>query len=180
MIVDAMYIKVRRNPRVISQGVLIAIGVNEHGYREILGIMLGDSESETNWSGFFAWLKNRGLTGVEFVSSDDHGGLANAIRRYFQGVSWQRCQTHLTRNILDNCPRSLREELKVRLKALFDAPDLNTSRKILKDVMLDFAEKAPRGVTCLEEGFDDATVVMALPQPYRPQAAHYERPGEAE
>lgn len=77
-------------------------------------------------------------------------------------------------------PRSLREELKVRLKALFDAPDLNTSRKILKDVMLDFAEKAPRGVTCLEEGFDDATVVMALPQPYRPQAAHYERPGEAE
>lgn len=101
MIVDAMYIKVRRDARVISQGVLIAIGVNEHGYREILGIMLGDSESETNWSGFFAWLKNRGLTGVEFVSSDDHGGLVNAIRRYFQGVSWQRCQTHLTRNILD-------------------------------------------------------------------------------
>ena len=167
VIVDAMYLKIRKDGRVVSQSALIAIGINEEGYREILGIKIGDSESEATWSEFLTWLKGRGLRGVEMITSDDHGGLVKAIRRYVQGVSWQRCQTHFKRNILDSCPKALQGELKARLRLLFDAPDLVTARKLLNDVLADFAEKAPKAMRCLESGFDDATVVMALPEPYR-------------
>ena len=167
VIVDAMYLKIRKEGRVLSQGALIAIAVNEEGYREILGMKIGDSESEATWSEFFTWLKGRGLRGVEIITSDDHGGLVKAIRRHFQGVSWQRCQTHFKRNILDSCPKALQGELKPKLKLLFDAPDLVTARKLLNDVLADFSEKAPKAMVCLESGFDDATVVMALPEPYR-------------
>jgi putative transposase len=128
---------------------------------------IGDSESEATWSEFFTWLKGRGLRGVEIITSDDHGGLVKAIRRHFQGVSWQRCQTHFKRNILDSCPKALQGELKPKLKLLFDAPDLVTARKLLNDVLANFSEKAPKAMVCLESGFDDATVVMALPEPYR-------------
>ena len=97
VIVDAMYLKIRKEGRVLSQGALIAIAVNEEGYREILGMKIGDSESEATWSEFFTWLKGRGLRGGEMITSDDHGGLVKAIRKHFQGVSWQRCQTHFKR-----------------------------------------------------------------------------------
>src|SRR5690606_26865279 len=87
--VDAMVIKVREEGRVRSRGVLIAIGVNAEGYREVLGLVLGDSESEESWSAFFRSLKDRGLHGVDVVVSDHHSGLIRAIRRHFQGVTWQ-------------------------------------------------------------------------------------------
>jgi transposase-like protein len=167
VIVDALYLKIRKDVRVVSQSALIALGINEEGYREVLGLKIGDSESEATWSEFFTWLKSRGLRGVELIVSDDHGGLVNAIRRHFQGASWQRCQTHFKRNILDSCPKALQGELKARLKLLFDAPDLVTARKLLDDILADFSEKAPKAMSCLESGFDDATVVMSLPQPYR-------------
>lgn len=92
VIVDAIYLRIRKNGRVVSQSALIAIGINAKGYREILGLMIGDSESESSWSEFLAWLKGRGLKGVDLVVSDDHGGPVKAIRRHFQGASWQRCQ----------------------------------------------------------------------------------------
>ena len=167
VIVDALYLKIRKDVRVVSQSALIALGINEEGYREVLGLKIGDSESEATWSEFFTWLKSRGLRGVELIVSDDHGGLVNAIRRHFQGASWQRCQTHFKRNILDSCPKALQVELKARLQLLFDAPDLVTARKLLDDILADFSEKAPKAMSCLESGFDDATVVMSLPQPYR-------------
>ena len=167
VVVDAMYIKIRKEGRVHSQGALIAIGVNEEGYREILGLKIGDSESEATWSDFLVWLKGRGLKGIELITSDDHGGLVKAIRRHMQGVSWQRCQTHFKRNILDSCPKASQGELRARLKLLFDAPDVITARKLLTDVLADFSEKAPKAMRCLEGGFDDATAVMALPAPYR-------------
>ena len=94
VLVDAMYLKVREDGRVRSRGVMIATGVNTDGYREVLGLMLGDTESEASWSEFFGWLKSRGLRGVDLIVSDDHGGLVRAIRQHFQGVTWQRCQTH--------------------------------------------------------------------------------------
>jgi putative transposase len=76
VIVDALYLKIRKDGRVVSQGALIAIGINEEGYREILGLKIGDSESEATWSEFLTWLKGRGLRGVELITSDhDHGGV---------------------------------------------------------------------------------------------------------
>jgi len=94
LIVDAIVIKVRKGGRVWSRSMLMATGVNSEGIREVLGLRLADSEKEDSWRDFFRWLKGRGLTGVDLVVSDDHGGLVNAVAVEFQGSSWQRCQTH--------------------------------------------------------------------------------------
>jgi len=109
-----MVIKVREDGRVRQRGLLIAVGVNEEGYREVLGLMVGDSESEESWSEFFSRLKQRGLHGVDLVVSDHHNGLIRAIRQYFQGATWQRCQTHSMRNILDKTPKALQKKFMPR------------------------------------------------------------------
>jgi putative transposase len=167
VLVDALVIRVRNDGRVRQQSVLIATGINALGYREILGMQLGDSESEATWGSFFAWLKGRGLTGVDLVVSDDHAGLVKAVQLQFQGASWQRCQTHATRNLCDACPKTVWPELHPRLRLLFTAPDLPTARSLLTDVLHDFEARAPKAMALLEAAFDDLMAVMALPAPYR-------------
>ena len=113
------------------------------------------------------WLKSRGLTGVDLVVSDHHGGLVNTVRVQFQGATWQRCQTHLSANIADATPKALQEEVHMRLHAICDAPDLETARTLLARFVADFEQVAPGAVATLERGFDDATAVLALPLHYR-------------
>ncbi len=103
VLVDGLVVKVREAGRVRALSALVAVGVNAAGYREILGLQLGDSESERSWMAFFTWLKGRGLAGVDLVVSDHHGGLVTAIRVQFQAASWQRCQTHLSANCQRRC-----------------------------------------------------------------------------
>jgi len=93
---DATYLHGRlgRNMQVVSRAVVVAIGINALGYREVLGIAVGDSEAEGFWRQFLGSLKERGLTGTRLVISDAHLGLTAAIRRMFQGSSWQRCRVH--------------------------------------------------------------------------------------
>lgn len=104
LLVDAIVLKIREEGRVRPRAAMIATGVNEEGYREILGITLGDSESEASWSEFFSWLKQRDLRGVDVVVSDSHSGLIKALHAQFQGATWQRCQTHFMRNFMDATP----------------------------------------------------------------------------
>lgn len=167
LIVDALVVKVREDGRVRSCSALIATGVNAEGYREILGRQLGDSESEKSWTDFFRWLKARGLCGVDLVVSDNHGGLTTAVRVQFQGASWQRCQMHLGANIGSATPKALQEELHARVRAIFEAPDLETARALLAKVVADYESVAPTAIATLERGFDDATAVLALPLAYR-------------
>jgi putative transposase len=167
VVVDALVIKVRESGRVRARSALVATGVNEAGYREILGLHLGDSESERSWSDFFVWLKGRGLAGVDLVVSDHHGGLVNAVRLQFQGATWQRCQMHLSANISDATPKALQDEIHARVRAIFEAPDEETARLLLVRFVADNAETAPEAVATLERGFDDATAILALPAAYR-------------
>lgn len=167
VLVDALVVKVREGGQVRAVSALVATGVNEQGYREILGLRVGDSESERSWIDFFTWLKRRGLKGVDLVVSDHHGGLVHAVQVQFQGVSWQRCQTHLSANIADATPKALQGEVHARLRPIFDAPDDATARTLLAAFVADYQAKAPRAVATLERGFDDATAVLALPAPYR-------------
>lgn len=167
LIVDALVLKVRKNSHIRSQSALLAIGVNEDGNREILGLRLGDSESRDSWGEFFTWLKGRGLRGVDLVTSDDHAGLVQAIGQHFQNATWQRCQTHLTRNILDACPKALQDSLKSRLHALFTAPDPETARQLLHSILAAYGERAPQAMQRLENGFDDAIAILSYPEPYR-------------
>lgn len=131
VLVDALYLKVREEGRVRSRGVMLGIGINTDGHREVLGLMLGDTESEESWTEFFSWLKTRGLRGVDLIVSDDHGGLVRSIRKQLQGVTWQRCQTHFMRNILDASPKDLKEEIHAHVRAILEAPDPQTARMLL-------------------------------------------------
>jgi putative transposase len=167
VLVDALYLKVREDDRVRSRGVMIGIGVNSEGHREVLGMMIGDTESEASWSEFFGWLKSRGLRGVDLIVSDDHGGLVRAIRQQLQGVTWQRCQTHFMRNVLDAAPKALKDEIHTRVRAILEAPDAETARMLLKQTLATYEEKASKAMRVLESGFDDATAILILPEKYR-------------
>lgn len=167
VLADALVLKIREEDRVRSLSALLAIGVNAAGSREILGLQIGDSESEGSWTGFFGWLKRRGLSGVDLVVSDAHGGLVNAVQRHFQGATWQRCQTHFARDIGVVTPKALRQELHEHLRSLFAAPDLATARTLLQGILDHYTPQAPQAMAILEAGFDDATAVLALPEPYR-------------
>ena len=167
LIVDAIYMKARDEKRVKSRGFLIATGVNDEGNREVLGFEIADSESEESWSSFFESLKARGLRAVDLVSSDNHGGLKNAIHKQFQGASWQRCQTHFSKNLLEKVPKKYKAEVKTALTDLYNAPDLKEAKSRKERMLAIYEETAPKAMGLLDEAFDDITAVFALPQPYR-------------
>jgi putative transposase len=167
LMVDAIYVKVRENGRIQSRGLLIAIAVNEEGHREIIGFQLANSESESSWGELFSSLKDRGLKNVDLVTSDDHKGLVNAVRRHFQGTSWQRCQTHFSRNMLDHTPKALQPEVKEELRRLYESVDLESARKVRDQIIKTYESKAPKATALLDEAFDDITAVLALPLNYR-------------
>jgi transposase-like protein len=167
VIVDAMYIKVRENNRVRSKGLLIATAVNENGNREVIGFQISDTESETSWGDFFNELKQRGLSDVDLIVSDNHKGLVKAVKKHFQGSTWQRCQTHFSRNILDKTPKTQQTELKHQLNRIYNAASIEEARCLLKETLADFESKAPKAMVLLEEGFDDVMSVMGLPEKYR-------------
>lgn len=167
LFVDAVYTKVRENERVRSRGVLISYGINEKGQRTILGLKIDDSESTEAWTHYFDWLKGRGLKGVDVVVSDDHGGLVKAVRKAFQGATWQRCQAHFLRNVRDALPKNLRTEGHARVRTLLHAPNMETARVLLRSFLDDYQDKAPKATQLVEEAFDDVTAVLPLPELYR-------------
>ena len=167
LLVDGLVIRVREEGRVRQCSALIASGVNEKGFRELLGIQIGDSESEASWSALFVWLKGRGLSGVDLVTSDDHAGLVAAVQRHFQEASWQRCQTHFARNVLESCPEKERAALKARLHRIFEAADPLEARQALSETLSCFSGKAEKALERLEAGFEEATAVLSLPERYR-------------
>lgn len=166
VLVDAMVVKVRRDGAVRSTSVLIATGINDRGYREILGIKVGNSESVATWKEMFSWLKERGLSGVEVVTSDAHEGLKKAMRRYFQGAIWQRCQAHMRRNILGQAPHHLQEEIEEYLEDIFEASDKQEAREEFEEFEEKFGEKAGDCVDTLRDGLEDVIAVQSLPKKY--------------
>ena len=163
IIVDVVYIKVRENKRVVSKACHIAIGVNEKGNREIIGLDLSDSESEYSWSNFFDYLKSRGLSGVKMVISDSHKGLVKAVKESFLNVSWQRCQVHFLRNILSKAPKKNTEEFRSDIKSLFKIQDISLARKIKGEIYLKYEneKKFQKSLNVLDEGFEDAFAYLA-------------------
>ncbi len=167
ILMDAIYLKVRENDRVQSRGLLIAVGINKDGNREIIGFEIANTENESSWGDFFVSLKERGLKDVNLVTSDNHKGLVKAVRRHFQGATWQRCQTHFSKNILDATPKSLQPEVKEELRKLYDAVDIDSARSVRDQIISKYEDKAPRAMTLLDEAFDDVTAVLILPFKYR-------------
>jgi len=167
VLVDALFINSRQQDRVVKRAVLIAYGITASGYREILGVKIGDSESYTTWDEMFRWLKQRGLSGVYFLVSDSHGGITKAMDKHFQGATWQRCQVHLMRNLLGHSPARLKSDVAAAAKLVFQATDMIEARRRLAEFVERFGKSAPKVVACMEDGFEDAMAVMSLPEKYR-------------
>lgn len=167
IMLDGFVTKVRCENRVVSKSIMIGIGIREDGYREILGVQIGHSETYEGWKRFCRWLVDRGLQGVDVVVSDDHSGLRKAIEEQFQGCTWQRCQTHFMRNVLDRCPKRHREALHEQLKDALEAPDKSEARRRMQQLVDEFESRAPKAMKTIEAGFEDAIAVLCLPRRYQ-------------
>jgi len=131
LVVDARGERIRRDGAIVPQSALIVVGIDNEGYREVLGVWCADSESEVSWSTVFQELKERGLHGVSYVVSDDHTGLTKAIAHQFQGAIWQRCQVHFIRNVRAMVSKKDRGRITASLREITGAESLDSARSML-------------------------------------------------
>lgn len=161
---DAIYIKVRVDHRVVNQAVVVAVGVNENGEREILGLDVGPSEDEGFWTGFLRGLVGRGLRGVLLAISDAHLGLKKAIQTTIHGAAWQRCRVHTMRNLLSHVPRTAQPVVAAMLRSIFAQQDQAAARAQLRSVATRLEElKYAKAAALLTQVEDDLLAYMAFP-----------------
>jgi len=163
LILDARYEKVREAGVIRNQAVHIAIGINEEGRRQILGVELAGRESETSWKDFLLELKSRGLRGVEFVVSDDHPGLKRAIAKVIPEAFWQRCYVHFLRNAADHLPRKATDDCLQELRWIYDRRDLGEARSDLTKWLGKWSEKYPKLCEWVEENIEETLTFYRLP-----------------
>jgi transposase-like protein len=160
---DATYYPVRTNGRVVSQALVLAIGVNESGHREVLGLSVGPTESEETWREFLRSLVARGLRGVQLVVSDNHLGLKKAVRSVLHGTTWQRCRVHFVRNVLGRVPKGAQGMVVAAVRSIFDQPDKESARAALRKTADLFADKYPKVAELLLSAEDDVLAHMDFP-----------------
>jgi len=163
LILDARYERVREGGVIRSRAVLIAIGINWDGRRCILGVDLANRESATSWRDFLLGLKQRGLSGVEFVVSDDHQGLRQAIGQCLSEAVWQRCYVHFLRNALDHLPRKADDDCMKELRWLYDRRDLEEARRDLAAWLLKWQTKYPKLCDWVESSIEETLSFYRLP-----------------
>ena len=167
LIIDATYLYIRSGGHVASEGVLIVTGIAESGHRDILSLDVAHTETEATYTDLFKDLKKRGLKGVQLVISDHHEGLQNAIKRHFQGASWQHCQTHFHRNIKGITPPKYQREVAEALKDVFNAPDHNTAQHRLSDMMDTYEQILPNVVDKTDRDIIHCLACFHFPKPHR-------------
>jgi putative transposase len=164
LIVDARYERVREAGVIVSHAVLIAIGIDWDGRRQILGVELANRESRSSWSEFLRGLKARGLNGVELVVSDDHAGLKAAIREILPEAAWQRCYVHFLRNALDYVPRKVDDDCLQELRWLYARRDLAEARSDLTAWLARWSGKYSRLTAWVEENLEETLSFYRLPR----------------
>lgn len=167
LMVDATYMKVRKNGRSVSQAVLVVAGINEDGRREILTWRLADVESEATWTEVFRELKQRGVQGVQWLVSDGHAGIQAATRTQFSGASWQRCWTHFMRNALAKAGHKHKAALAKELKAARSFDDVRICLAEAERVAERWQAQYPRVANQIREQFEETLAVHALPKEHR-------------
>jgi transposase-like protein len=160
-------VKVRENGRVVSQAIVIAIGVTASGEREVLGLDVGPSESGAFWLAFLRDLAARGLNGVKLVTSDAHAGLKSAIGSVLQGASWQRCRVHFMRDALGLVPKSAQQMVAATIRTVFAQPDGAAAREQWRRVAETFRLRFGRLAELLDGAEADVLGYAAFP------AAHW-------
>lgn len=160
---DATYLKVRENHRVVSMAQVTAIGVRETGEREILGFAVGPSEEASFWLEFVRSLLGRGLQGVQLVTSDAHEGLKAALAQTLSGAAWQRCRVHFMRNVLAHVTRANKSMVAAALRTIFAQPDRAAAGQQLAVVAENMAPRWPKATEVLRAGEEDVLTYMAFP-----------------
>ncbi|MBD7985370.1 IS256 family transposase [Sporosarcina sp. Sa2YVA2] len=169
LFMDAMYIKVRENQKVVSKAVYIATAINAENRREVIGLRVDAQESKKGWQTFIQYLKNRGLQSPKLIVSDAHEGLKQAIQQDFTGTSWQRCSVHFKRNIFDQVPKKGMQQFKLDVRQIFQALDVESARKEKERVVNKYEDesKLEKALETLENGFDSAVQFMNEPEAFR-------------
>lgn len=161
---DATHLKVREHGSVVSCAVLVAYGLNDDGFREVLGVTVGVAESEESWMGFLRELLGRGLRGVRLVISDAHQGLKNAIAATLAGSAWQRCTVHFMRNVHGKVSKTQQGVVTAAVRTIFAQPDVTSAREQLRRVADTLVAKHPQVAAMLEEAEADILAYMAFPE----------------
>ena len=163
--IDATYVKVRQAGRIVSVAVIVAVGVNADGRREVLGMDIGPSEAETFWTGFLRKLARRGLRGVKLVVSDAHEGKA-AVARIFT-ATWQRCRVHFMRNALAHAGRSGRRVVSAFIATAFAQDDAEQARAQWRRVADQLPPKLPKLAALMDHAEPDVLAYMSFPPQHR-------------
>ena len=163
LIVDARYERVREGGVIVSQAVLIAIGIDFEGRRQVISVELANRESRSSWRDFLVGLRERGLAGVEFVVSDDHPGLKAAIREILPAAAWQRCYVHFLRNALDYVPRKVDDDCLMELRWFYDRRELAEVRRDLAQWLAKWQGKYPKLCDWVEENIEETLTYFRLP-----------------
>jgi putative transposase len=161
---DAQYVKVRVNHRIANMALIIAIGVQESGEREVLGLELGASEEEAFWLEFLRGLVQRGLKGVQLVISDAHAGLKAALGKTLAGASWQRCRVHTMRNILAHVVKGDKSVAAAAVRTIFAQPSREAADQQMALVVEAMEKRWPKAAQVLQDAADDVLAYMAFPR----------------
>jgi putative transposase len=165
---DAEYEKIRHDHALIDMATLVALGVNEDGTREVIGISSKLSEAEVHWRDFFEDLQKRGLSGVRLFISDDHPGLKAARKAVFPSVKWQRCQFHMAQNAQSYAPKeSMKKELGEAVRRIFHSYDYETAKEEKRKTIEKYKASAPEFVNWLDENIDEGLTCFSFPEEHR-------------
>jgi putative transposase len=168
--IDATYVKVREAGRIVSVAVIVAVGVNTDGRREVLGVTTGASEAEPFWKAFLRSLADRGLRGVRLVVADDHKGLRAAAAKVFSATH-QRCRVHWLRNALAHVPPKQRPAAVAMLKTIFAQDSAAAAREQWASVADALRERFPKLAELMDGAREDVLAYMAFPREHWPQIA---------
>ncbi|MBV8912241.1 MAG: IS256 family transposase [Acetobacteraceae bacterium] len=163
---DATYVKARRDHHIVSVAVIVAVGVNTDGRREVLGMTIGHSEAEPFWMEFLRSLTRRGLRGVKLVISDAHEGLKAAITKVL-GATWQRCRVHFMRNALAYAGKSQRRIVSAWIGTAFAQDDATSARKQWREVADQARPRLPKLAALMDEAEADVLAYMGFPAQHR-------------
>ncbi len=164
--VDATYVKVRQNGRIVSVAVIIAVGVNSDGRREVLGMEIGASEAEPFWTAFLRKLTRRGLHGVKLVISDSHEGIKAAVSKVLS-TTWQRCRIHFMRNVLAHAGKQGRRVISAFIATAFAQNDAKAASQQWRHVADQIRPKVPKLAALLDEAETDVLAYMSFPPAHR-------------
>src|SRR5579871_3324255 len=168
--IDATYLKEREGGRIVSTAVIVAVGVNTLGKREVLGVASGPSEAEPFWKSFLRSLADRGLRGVKLVIADDHKGLRAAAPKVFH-ASLQRCRVHWMRNAMAHVPAKQRPAVMAMIKTIFAQETATDAHAQWKSVADALRERAPRLAELMDEAREDVLAYTAFPKEHWAQIA---------